>query len=308
MHKFHRRKRSQRSRALVGRDWAKNRVTRQFPLGGPPSASSPFTLHVGKAAAVKSRGILRRHGLRRKAFIICGLRSDPRYPRYQGERLDKKPSRRREEKLKRGEIERSREKGGEMKGGPTGSKRTNEPEDAERVRRRRDGRENNKTKRGGGKEMKGRRRRAKKEKDGRRLRVVRQTRTEGRVDRYWRRSNNGLLTMIIEHEAAGTLLKSTENRAGGFTCRINFYLVSNPLPLPRVPPRAPPWKMQPLAPSPYTMHRPWPVFLFTDCFFADPIWNLLSTTLACFVYLILLRNQSEGRSSRSLPSDSQGRV
>lgn len=32
--------------------------------------------------------------------------------------------------------------------------------------------------------------------------------------------------MIIEHEAAGTLLKSTENRAGGFTCRINFYLVS----------------------------------------------------------------------------------
>jgi len=38
--------------------------------------------------------------------------------------------------------------------------------------------------------------------------------------------------MIIEHEAAGTLLKSTENRAGGFTCRINFYLVSN---LPRSP-------------------------------------------------------------------------
>lgn len=33
--------------------------------------------------------------------------------------------------------------------------------------------------------------------------------------------------MIIEHEAAGTLLKSTENRAGGFTCRINFYLVSS---------------------------------------------------------------------------------
>lgn len=48
-----------------------------------------------------------------------------------------------------------------------------------------------------------------------------------RVDRYWRWSNNGLLTMIIEHEAAGTLLKSTENRAGGFTCRINFYLVSS---------------------------------------------------------------------------------
>lgn len=46
-----------------------------------------------------------------------------------------------------------------------------------------------------------------------------------RGDRHWRRSNNGLLTMIIEHEAAGTLLKSTENRAGGFTCRINFYLV-----------------------------------------------------------------------------------
>ena len=39
--------------------------------------------------------------------------------------------------------------------------------------------------------------------------------------------------MIIEHEAAGTLLKSTENRAGGFTCRINFYLVSN-LPRPVV--------------------------------------------------------------------------
>lgn len=38
--------------------------------------------------------------------------------------------------------------------------------------------------------------------------------------------------MIIEHEAAGTLLKSTENRAGGFTCRINFYLVpSLPRPL-----------------------------------------------------------------------------
>lgn len=48
-----------------------------------------------------------------------------------------------------------------------------------------------------------------------------------RGDRYWRRSNNGLLAMIIEHEAAGTLLKSTENRAGGFTCRINFYLVSS---------------------------------------------------------------------------------
>lgn len=46
-----------------------------------------------------------------------------------------------------------------------------------------------------------------------------------RGDRHWRRSNNGLLAMIIEHEAAGTLLKSTENRAGGFTCRINFYLV-----------------------------------------------------------------------------------
>jgi len=53
-----------------------------------------------------------------------------------------------------------------------------------------------------------------------------------RGDRHWRRSNNGLLTMIIEHEAAGTLLKSTENRAGGFTCRINFYLVpSLPRPL-----------------------------------------------------------------------------
>lgn len=48
-----------------------------------------------------------------------------------------------------------------------------------------------------------------------------------RGDRHWRRSNNGLLAMIIEHEAAGTLLKSTENRAGGFTCRINFYLVSS---------------------------------------------------------------------------------
>jgi len=58
-------------------------------------------------------------------------------------------------------------------------------------------------------------------------------REEGpRRDRHWRRSNNGLLTMIIEHEAAGTLLKSTENRAGGFTCRINFYLVpSLPRPL-----------------------------------------------------------------------------
>lgn len=52
-----------------------------------------------------------------------------------------------------------------------------------------------------------------------------------REDRHWRWSNNGLLTMIIEHEAAGTLLKSTENRAGGFTCRINFYLVSS-LPVP----------------------------------------------------------------------------
>lgn len=53
-----------------------------------------------------------------------------------------------------------------------------------------------------------------------------------RGDRYWRRSNNGLFAMIIEHEAAGTLLKSTENRAGGFTCRINFYLVpSLPRPL-----------------------------------------------------------------------------
>lgn len=48
-----------------------------------------------------------------------------------------------------------------------------------------------------------------------------------REDRHWRRSNNGLLAMIIEHGAAGTLLKSTENRAGGFTCRINFYLVPN---------------------------------------------------------------------------------
>lgn len=48
-----------------------------------------------------------------------------------------------------------------------------------------------------------------------------------RGDRHWRRSNNGLLAMIIEHEAAGTLLKSTESRAGGFTCRINFYLVSS---------------------------------------------------------------------------------
>lgn len=56
---------------------------------------------------------------------------------------------------------------------------------------------------------------------------MRWTRREERADRYWRRSNNGLLTMIIEHEAAGTLLKSTENRAGGFTCRINFYLVSS---------------------------------------------------------------------------------
>lgn len=52
-----------------------------------------------------------------------------------------------------------------------------------------------------------------------------------REDRHWRWSNNGLLTMIIEHEAAGTLLKSTESRAGGFTCRINFYLVSS-LPVP----------------------------------------------------------------------------
>lgn len=73
----------------------------------------------------------------------------------------------------------------------------------------------------------------KNEETARKRREEEEANREGpRGDRHWRRSNNGLLTMIIEHEAAGTLLKSTENRAGGFTCRINFYLVpSLPRPL-----------------------------------------------------------------------------
>lgn len=60
--------------------------------------------------------------------------------------------------------------------------------------------------------------------------------------------------MIIEHEAAGTLLKSTENRAGGFTCRINFYLVSSlpvpfsPSPFSSSPLPAPALRAQPLSP------------------------------------------------------------
>lgn len=60
--------------------------------------------------------------------------------------------------------------------------------------------------------------------------------------------------MIIEHEAAGTLLKSTENRAGGFTCRINFYLVSSlpvpfsPSPFSFSPLPAPALRAQPLSP------------------------------------------------------------
>lgn len=65
--------------------------------------------------------------------------------------------------------------------------------------------------------------------------------------------------MIIEHEAAGTLLKSTENRAGGFTCRINFYLVSS-LTVPH-----------PASPLPIFLAThytgPRPVSLRTDCLF-----------------------------------------
>lgn len=87
-----------------------------------------------------------------------------------------------------------------------------------------------------------------------------------RGDRHWRRSNNGLLTMIIEHEAAGTLLKSTENRAGGFTCRINFYLVPSLLSPTRPSPPTPPF--------PPFLHlradRGQPVFLVIGCFSCLP--------------------------------------
>lgn len=78
--------------------------------------------------------------------------------------------------------------------------------------------------------------------------------------------------MIIEHEAAGTLLKSTENRAGGFTCRINFYLVSSlPVPFSPSPFSSSPFLHRPFVRSPFhpaLYTRPWPVFLWLPITFS----------------------------------------
>lgn len=54
------------------------------------TAAAPF---LGKRRGeITAARILRRLRTgRREAFIICGLRSDPRYPRYRGPSLDKKP-------------------------------------------------------------------------------------------------------------------------------------------------------------------------------------------------------------------------
>lgn len=97
---------------------------------------------------------------RREAFIICGLRSDPRYPRYRGPSLDKKPppnnggERLRSWTERRIERGRGRDSDFEIweRGGERGRDLSVE---GMAERRRRGRRENNKTKReggGGGKE------------------------------------------------------------------------------------------------------------------------------------------------------------
>lgn len=93
-------------------------------------------------------------GGRRKAFIICGLRSDPRYPRYQAEPRQEEATanngRGERSWMEKTEREREREiltvrgerAGRDLSSGGYGG--------AERGRR-----ENNKTKRGGGEKERG---------------------------------------------------------------------------------------------------------------------------------------------------------